>query len=207
MRAGILIALLAVAQLGAGACQTYKHDPGGLPGWPDGATFEAPPSHMVTGDGPIGGGSTTDGGGGGGTVLGPPTDARPTPDAAVDGPYRPEAGGGDDGGPRLDAFAGTDSPTRDGPACTPCSLVRQDCPMLAQGCYPNGAGGGCCAIAGGSGPGADCLESTECDRGSFCAGGGGPTFCRELCDPSVALCRTGRCAPLPGYAGAGYCIP
>ena len=215
MRTGLLIATtwvtLCLSLSLVGGCKMYKRSAANLPGWPDGATFEVPPNRMVTGDGPIGQGSMTEAGGGGGVVVGPATDSRMVPDLPVaDASGTGGSGGGlDSGGVGGSGGAAADGGRRDAAGCTPCNLVRQDCPMLSQACYPNGMGGGCCDFAGTSGAGAACFSSGECDKGAFCTGvmGGDASLCRDFCDPAIAMCPGGRCQPLSGYPGTGYCIP
>jgi hypothetical protein len=189
MRARFLIAVATLAL--AVGCKTYKMESTFPPPEYDAQVFDPPPPRQIYGDGLIGTGNGTDGPNSSGGGLGP---GQVGPNAM------PEAGvpPGGDGGP---------SPT-DAPAgCQLCNLLTQDCPGVAQACYPSGGGRACCAPAGATGALAPCIESTQCDRGLLCVAGGIEALCQPVCNVADGVCPGGVCRQLAGYPGVGYCAP
>src|SRR4051794_17278043 len=180
-----------VILLGA-SCNTYKTDDGQSgSNNPTDAVYQPPPPRQVYGDGAIGvpgsggtGGSSGTGGanGTGGAPANP--DASIPKDAPVTPPGNPDAAA--PSGPDAAEFL---SDVSSG-GCLPCDLVAQDC-AKSQGCYPAGAGRGCCQSSEApAGPGGPCFQASQCQPGSVCVGSPDATMCLAICSTSVP--------PVPG---------
>jgi hypothetical protein len=89
-----------------------------------------------------------------------------------------------------------------------CSPLLQDCPDLADGCYPDSTMPGC-FVAGSIALGATCVYGNDCQKGATCAGAASDRHCRQLCAiPSDGgfSCDAGACTRLTGSTDLGVCL-
>jgi hypothetical protein len=188
---GLVAALLALALTAACAPATEHEDNTPMP---NDATFEAPPSRVVTGLDAGGG----DGAGGAGANVG----------SSMGGAG---GGAGGAGGSGLGGGSGSGAGGAGGAmAAVSCNVSRSTECGSGQMCLPSVFAekedtGGICYPEGKRGYKESCSLHQDCSAGLVCS----PDTkdgCRWGCDPTVGTCQDGgKCVALTRYKRTGYC--